>query len=481
MSYTTDQLRALDKQHLWHPFTPMKLWLESEPLVITAAEGMYLIDSDGNRYLDGVSSLWCNVHGHRVPEIDAAVRAQLDKVAHTTMLGLASEPAILLADRLMKIVPQNLTKVFYSDAGATAVEVAFKLAVQYWYNRWKQVPDETDWLQKREIVGFTEAYHGDTFGAMSVGRTSQFHRPFWNMFFKTHFAPSPYVYRWHGDFVREPGYAGPKGAASTFATANECRAAALIALEGILREHAPRIAAVCIEPIVQGAAGMITHPPGFLRGVRDLCTEHNVLLIADEVATGFGRTGRMFACEHEGVEPDLMCVAKGITGGYLPLAATFATQRIFDAFVGDPSEGRTFFHGHTYTGNPLACAAALASLDLFERNDVVAAVANKGEALRGMLEELKDLPHVGDIRQRGFMVGIELVENRQTRGRFDPKKRVGAAVCARLRGHGVILRPLGDVIVLMPPPAMGLEDLKTIVTALKAELAALRPDGMFPG
>jgi adenosylmethionine-8-amino-7-oxononanoate aminotransferase len=454
MTYTTQQLRALDKQHLWHPFTPMKLWLDSEPLVFTAAEGMHLIDSDGNRYLDGVSSLWCNVHGHRVPEIDAAVRAQLEKVAHTTMLGLASEPAILLAERLMKIVPQNLKKVFYSDAGATATEVAFKMAAQYWFNSGKP--------EKNEFVGLAEAYHGDTVGAMSIGRVPAFHKPYFPLLFKVHFAPTPYFYR-----SETPG--DPQ------AVKRQC----LAALEAILKEHGRRIAAIAIEPVVQGAAGMIVQPAGFLREVRRLATQYDVLLIADEVATGFGRTGKMFACEHEGVEPDLMCVAKGITGGYLPLAATFATQQIFDAFLGEPWEGRTFFHGHTYTGNPLACAAALASLDLFERNDLVAAVANKAELLRQMLDGLKDFPHVGDIRQRGLMAGVELVSNRETRGGFDARKRVGAAVCARLRRHGVILRPLGDVIVLMPPPAMGLDDLEIIVTALQAELACLRPDGTF--
>jgi len=456
MTHTTQQLIALDKQHLWHPFTPMKLWLESEPLVITAAEGMHLIDSEGRRYLDGVSSLWCNVHGHRVPEIDAAVRAQLDKVAHTTMLGLASEPAILLAERLMKIVPKNLNKVFYSDAGATATEVAFKMAAQFWFNSGKP--------EKNEFVGLAEAYHGDTVGAMSIGRVPAFHKPYFPLLFKVHFAPTPYVYR-----SETPG--DPE------AVKRQC----LGALQAILKEHGRRIAAIAIEPIVQGAAGMIVQPAGFLREVRRLASEYDVLLIADEVATGFGRTGRMFACEHEGVEPDLMCVAKGITGGYLPLAATFATRKIFDAFLGEPWEGRTFFHGHTYTGNPLACAAALASLDLFERNDLIAAVAQKAESLRRMLDGVKDLPHVGDIRQRGFMAGIELVEDPQTRRPFDATKRIGAAVCARLRRHGVILRPLGDVIVLMPPLAMGLADLKTIVTALKAELAALRPDGTFHG
>jgi adenosylmethionine-8-amino-7-oxononanoate aminotransferase len=420
----TDELRDKDRKYVWHPFTHMRQWLAEDQLVITDAQGMYLIDSDGNRYLDGVSSLWCNVHGHRVPEIDAAVRAQLERVAHSTMLGLASEPAILLAERLMKIVPEGLAKVFFSDAGATATEIAFKLAVQYWHNIGRG--------QKNEIVGFGEAYHGDTVGAMSVGRMEAFHRPYFPMLFKVHFSPLN-----------------------------------LQTLEEILKKNADKIAAVCIEPIVQGAGGVILQPPGFLRGVRELCDRHDALLIADEVAVGFGRTGRMFACEHEGVSPDLMCVGKGISGGYLPLAATFATQTIFDAFLGEPWEGKTFFHGHTYTGNPLACAAALVSLDLFEKNDLVAAVQRKAETLAQMLGGLQGLKYVKEIRQKGFMVGIELKD-------VDPRRREGAAVCARVRKHGVILRPLGDVVVLMPPLAMEEGDLRTIVTAVTQEIAAIR-------
>jgi adenosylmethionine-8-amino-7-oxononanoate aminotransferase len=441
MNQSTDDLRRLDKQFVWHPFTPMKLWAESDPLVITSADGMHLVDSDGKRYLDGVSSLWCNVHGHRVPEIDAAVRAQLDKVAHTTMLGLASEPAILLAERLMRIAPAGLAKVFYSDSGATATEVAFKLAAQYWYN--------VGHPRRNEFVGFAEAYHGDTVGAMSIGRIDAFHKPYFPMLFKAHFAPSPYVYR-----SQTPS--DPQAVEQT----------CLAALERILEQHGPRIAGICIEPMVQGAGGMIVQPPGFLAGVAALARKYGALLIADEVAVGFGRTGKMFACEHEGVLPDLMCAAKGITGGYLPLAATFATQRIFDAFLGEPWEGRTFYHGHTYTGNPLACAAALASLDLFEKNNLVARVARNANALAAMLSRLRTLPHVGDIRQLGYMVGIELVEDKPTRRRFDPRRRIGAAVCQRARGHGVIIRPLGDVIVLMPPPAMETTDLQTIVDAV---------------
>ena len=453
---TTEHLRHLDHRHLWHPFTHMKLWLADDPLVIVAAEGMHLIDSDGNRYLDGVSSLWCNVHGHRVKEIDDAIRAQLDKVAHSTVLGLASEPAILLADRLMRLVPKNLTKIFYSDAGATATEIAFKMAVQYWHNVGKP--------EKREFVALGDAYHGDTFGAMSVGCTEFFHRPYLPMLFKTHVAPTPFPYRCplasHCNCPRRDEL-----------SRLDCVGQSLHEMRNILQLNKDRIAAVCVEPIVQGAAGMIVHPAGFLRGVRKLCDEFDVLLIADEVATGFGRTGRMFACEHEDVQPDLMCVAKGITGGYLPLAATFATQKIFDSFLGEPWEGRTFFHGHTYTGNALGCAAALASLDLFEKNDVINSVASKSIELVELLrDELGSLPCVGEIRQMGFMVGIELVQDRATKRPFNSRRRVGAAVCLAMRRHGVILRPLLDTLVLMPPLAMSMEDLQHIVKSLREEL-----------
>jgi adenosylmethionine-8-amino-7-oxononanoate aminotransferase len=445
MPFTTEQLRSLDKQHLWHPFTQHKLWNNDDPLIITDADGMYLIDSDGNRYLDGVASLWCNVHGHRVPEIDQAIQSQLQKVAHSTMLGLGSEPAILLADRLMKIVPQNLKKVFYSDSGATATEVAFKLAVQYWHNLGQ--------AQKCELVGFAEAYHGDTFGAMSVGRTEAFHRPYFPMLFKTHFAPTPYVY--HSDTPDDPA-----------AVRDNC----LSKLQQLLQSRGQHIAAVCIEPIVQGAGGMIVQPDGFLAGVRSLCDQFNVLMIADEVAVGFGRTGKMFACEHENVQPDLLCVAKGITGGYLPLAATFTTQKIYDAFLGDLSEGKTFYHGHTYTGNPLASAAALASLDLFKKNQLIEHVQTTAAELRQLLAPLKKHPHVGDIRQKGLMVGIELVADKKSRKALDPRLRTGAEVCKRIRKHQIILRPLADVLVLMPPLAMQAQDLERIVHAISLEI-----------
>jgi adenosylmethionine-8-amino-7-oxononanoate aminotransferase len=313
------------------------------------------------------------------------------------------------------------------------------MAAQYWFNVGKP--------EKCEFVGFSDAYHGDTVGAMSIGRMESFHRPYFPLLFRVHFCPSPAF----------PG----RG---------------IEALRDILKQNSQRIAAICIEPIVQGAGGMLVQPPGFLRDVRRLADEYDVLLICDEVATGFGRTGKMFACEHEGVSPDLMCVAKGLTGGYLPLAATFATQRIFGAFLGDPSEGKTFYHGHTYTGNPLACAAALASLDLFEKNDLVTNVQKKSIELAEMLKEMVALEHVAEIRQKGFMVGIELCDDKASRRPFDPKLRMGAQICQRIRRHGVILRPLGDVVVLMPPLAMEVAQLKVIVAFLKSEIQAIKEE-----
>jgi adenosylmethionine-8-amino-7-oxononanoate aminotransferase len=458
---TTDELRKLDKRHLWHPFTPMSGWLESDPLVIVGGDGFELIDPDGNRYLDGVSSLWCNVHGHRVPEIDAAVRGQLDKIAHSTLLGLANEPSIVLAERLMRIVPQGLTKVFYSDAGATATEIAFKLAAQYWFNVGR--PD------KHEFVAFTEGYHGDTVGAMSVGRMPSFHRPYLPLLFKVHFAPTPFVYHWKHAGAERPELRSESAAPDP----HEVKRQALATLTDILDRNHERLAAVCIEPVVQGAGGIIVQPPGFLAEVRRLCDRYDVLLICDEVATGFGRTGRMFAVEHEDVRPDLMTVAKGLTGGYLPLAATLATARIYDAFLGEPWSGRTFFHGHTFTGNPLACAAAIANLDLMVVRGTVTNVATNEPKLASLLAPLRDLPHVGEVRQKGYMVGIELVKDRRTREPFEPALRTGHAVCHRVRSRGVIVRPLGDTIVLMPAPAMGVAALARLVGAVAAEIAEL--------
>ena len=432
------RLEEWDKRYLWHPFTQMKDYEAQEPLIVERAEGVYLVDIHGRRYIDGVSSLWVNVHGHRHPSIDRAVREQLERVAHSTLLGLSNPPAIELAKRLVEIAPEGLTRVFYSDNGATAVEVALKMAFQYWQHKGER--------QRTRFISFENAYHGDTLGAVSVGGIDLFHRIFSPLLFPTYRVKAPYCYRCP-EGLQYPG----------------CGLACLRALEETLKRHHRECAALIIEPVVQGAAGMIVHPPGFLRRVRELCTEYGVLMIADEVATGFGRTGRMFACEHEGVTPDLMCVAKGITGGYLPLAATLTTEEIYEAFLGEYHEFKTFFHGHTYTGNPLACAAACANLEVFEKERTLERMATKVELLAKWLKEFWSLPHVGDVRQKGFMVGVELVADRKTKEPFPPQMKVGQKVILEARRQGVVIRPLGDVIVLMPPLAIPEGELERLV------------------
>lgn len=428
---TTADLRQLDNSHVWHPFTPMLEQAREETPVIAAGEGFYLIDIDGRRYLDGVSSLWCNVHGHRVPEIDRAIRDQLDRIAHSTLLGLSNVPSIRLAADLVRRVPTGLTRVFYSDNGSTAVEAALKMAYQYYRQRGNK-------SENRDLfVSLSGAYHGDTVGSVSVGGIDLFHATYGGLLFQTKKVPSPATYR------LPPGF-------SSDAYRAHCEAE----LERVVAEHGGRIAGFVIEPLVQGAAGILVHPPGWLRRVRELTAEHDILLIADEVATGFGRTGTLFACEQEQVRPDLFCLSKGITGGYLPLAATLATDEIYNAFLAEPALGRTFFHGHTYTGNPLGCAAALASLALFEKNNVLENVRSNTALLKRRLAELQNHPHVGDIRQKGIMAGIELVADRNHQTPFAPAARIGHRVVLAGRRRGVVIRPLGDVIVVMPAPAM---------------------------
>jgi adenosylmethionine-8-amino-7-oxononanoate aminotransferase len=412
---TTRELAEIDKRVLWHPFTQQQGWTEEDPLIVERAEGCTLYDTDGNAYLDGTASLWCNVHGHAHPAIDAAIRDQLGRVAHTTMLGLSHPPAIELADRLVAIAPPGLSRVFYSDNGSTAAEVALKMAFQYWRHEGQERPG---------FVTLRNAYHGDTIGSVSVGGIDLFHANFGPLLFET----------WQA----EPG--DPASMAA------------------LLREHAGEVAAVIVEPLVQGAAGILTHPDGYLRAVRELCDEHDVLLICDEVATGFGRTGTMFACEQEDVAPDLMCIAKGLTGGYLPLAATLATERIYEAFLGEFAELKTFFHGHTYTGNPLACAAALATLDLFERERTLELLEPKIALLAELLEaHVEPLPTVREVRQRGVMVGIELTD-------FPLEARMGHQVTRAARRRGAFVRPLGDVVVLMTPLSITADELRRLVT-----------------
>ncbi len=413
-----------DRRYVWHPFTQMRDWVAGEPLIIARAEGNELIDVDGRRYLDGVSSLWVNVHGHHRRELDDAIRAQLDRVAHSTLLGLANVPSIELAERLVAIAPRGLERVFYSDSGSTAVEVALKIAFQYQKQRRH--------AEKHKFLALTDAYHGDTVGAVSVGGIDLFHEIFHPLLFHV---------------VRVPP--------------------SIEALEQTLASHAHELAAFIVEPLVQGAAGMLVQPPGFLRAARELCTRHDVLLICDEVATGFGRTGTMFACEQESVSPDLLCLAKGISGGYLPLAATLATDAIHAAFLGQYEQKLTFFHGHTYTGNPLACAAGIASLDLFERDRVLETLQPKIARLHALLDErIAPLRPVVEIRRRGFMIGIEL-------GPYAYEQAIGARVCADIRKRGVILRPLGNAIVLMPPLSITLEEIDRLVDATRASIAEI--------
>lgn len=457
----TARLAQIDADHVWHPFTPMRQWREKPPVIIERAEGFTLFDTEGNAYIDGFSSLWCNVLGHRVPEIDQAIRDQLDRVAHTTLLGYASVPSIQLARRLVSIAPGDLrhgrTKVFYSDAGATAVELALKMAVGYHYHRGD--------TQRTIFVGLEGAYHGDTTGSFSVGYSDVMHRPFAPMTFRTVRAASPDVCR-----VRAIG-AGNGWPSRDAKRCEQARDAALADLDRVLDEVGDRCAGVVIEPLVQGAAGMITQPGGYLRAVAQRVRERGLLLIADEVATGFARTGEMFACDVEGVTPDILCLAKGISGGYLPLAATLCREEIAAAFEGEYHEHRTLYHGHTYTGNPLACAAALATIDLIERDAVVENARRIGELIRARLRQrLRDHPSVGDVRGRGVMTGIELVASRSPWRRFDPAKRVGQAVCDAARNHAVIVRPLGNVVILNPAPAM---DEPTAERLVEAVIAAI--------
>ncbi|MGE3803639.1 MAG: adenosylmethionine--8-amino-7-oxononanoate transaminase [Gemmataceae bacterium] len=423
------ELEQWDRDHVWHPFTPMQVYGADKPVFIERAHGCFLVDLDGNEYIDGVSSLWCNVHGHRVPALDEAIRAQLDQVAHTTLLGLANVPATLLARRLVELAPPGLTRVFYSDDGATAVEAALKMAIQYWQQCAQPRP------RKTKFLALEAAYHGDTLGDVSVGDPDLFNRPFKSLLFPVERVPTHYCYRCPLGLERAT-----------------CKIDCFDLLEQAIRTHADELAAVVIEPLMQGAAGMIPAPEGYLRRLREVTRACDVLLIADEVAVAFGRTGTMFACTQDEVIPDFLCLAKGLTAGYLPLAATLTTEEVHAAFLGSPEEGKTFYHGHTYTGNPLGAAVALASLELLP--GVLASLPAKAARLQEHLERMAHLPIVGDIRRRGLMAGIELVAERASKRRFPPAQRMGVKVCNLARARGVLIRPLGDTLVLMPPLAI---------------------------
>ena len=405
------KIEDIDKQCLWHPFTQMKDWIKNDQLIIEKGKGAYLYDTEGNRYIDGVSSLWVNVHGHGKKEIDRAIERQLKKIAHSTLLGLGNVPAIELTEKLVEITPKGLDKVFYSDSGSTAVEIALKIAFQYWQLAGRK--------KKTKFLTLVNAYHGDTIGSVSVGGIDLFHKIYKPLLFKS---------------IKAKPEAGE--------------------IEQIIKKHHKELAALILEPLIQAAAGMLIEPEGLLKKIRRLCSKYDVLMIVDEVATGFGRTGKMFACEHEGVSPDIMCVAKGITGGYLPIAATLTTKKVFDAFLGTIEENKTFFHGHTYTGNPLGCAAALANLAVFKKEKTLARLRPKIAYLKEELKRFNKLKSVKEIRQCGFMVGIELT---------GVASGTGHRVILQARRRGAILRPLGNVIVLMPPLSISKNQLNRLL------------------
>lgn len=446
----TRRLARWDHTYLWHPFTQMQEWEQEQPVVIERGKGPYVIDTEGRRYLDGVSSIWVNVHGHRHPALNQALREQLGKIAHSTLLGLSNPPAIRLARELVRLAPKGLTRVFYSDNGSTAVEVSLKMAVQYWQQRKPRLGS------KHMFVNLKLAYHGDTAGAMSVGNIELFHERFHPLLVPTLRADPPYCYR-----------------CPLKLSYPSCKLACIEPIERLLRERHAEIAGLIIEPLVQAAAGMITAPLGYLRSIRDLCTKYHVLLIADEVATGFGRTGKMFACEHEGVTPDLMAISKGLTGGYLPLAATLTTEEIYRAFLGEYREWKTFFHGHSYTGNPLGCAVALANLEIFRKERTLARLQPRIATLAQVLDSLSRLAHVGEIRQCGYMVGVELVQDKNSRAPYPLSDRIGHHVAMEARRRGLLLRPLGNVIVLMPPLITPVKELTWMVKIVEQSIRAV--------
>ena len=445
-----DRLRRDDHAFVWHPFTQMEEWEQEPPIIIECGDGRYLVDTEGTRYYDGVSSIWVNIHGHRNRALDRALQTQLGKIAHSTLLGLSNIPSIELAKQLIRIAPLGLQKVFYSDNGSTAMEIAIKMAYQYWQQQGSR------FRRKKKFLSFDMAYHGDSLGTVSLSGISLFHETYKPLLFKTFKADPPYCYRCPLQ-LRHPS----------------CRLACVQSVEATLKAHHQEIAALVIEPMIQAVGGMITSPPGYLKAIRELCTRYDVLLIADEVATGFGRTGKMFACDHEGVTPDLMAVSKGLTGGYMPLAATLTTQRIYDGFLGAYDDFRTFFHGHSYTGNPLGCAVALANLKLFKRTRLLKVLPEKVLAFQAALRKLRPLAHVGQVRQLGFMVGIELVQNKRNKEPYRLEDRIGHQVAMEACRQHLMIRPIGNILVLMPPVTATVNELKEMVEVVKLAIQSV--------
>lgn len=445
---TPSQLEAWDKHYVWHPFTQMQDYEHEPPLVIQSGKGAYLFDIHGRQYFDGNSSIWVNLHGHAHPHITRAIQEQAQRIAHSTLLGSANVPSIQLAKRLAEVTPTSLDKVFYSDNGSTAVEVALKMAFQYWRH---QKPAQMD---RCTFITFEQSYHGDTLGSVSVGGIELFHGLFHPLLFETHAVPYP-VYSRYTDT----------------ATPEEIGRESLQHVENALKTHGSNTAAIIIEPIVQGACGIRTQAPGFLRGLRELCDRYNVLLIFDEVFLGFGRSGTLFGSDQEGVSPDLLCLAKGITGGYVPLAATLANQKIYDAFLGEYNEYKTFFHGHSFTGNQIGCAAALASLDVFEQENTLERMKPSVERLRDRLDRLFEInDHVKDIHHIGLICGIDLCASRSSQTEYPIEDRMAAKTCFAMRKHGVWLRPLGNTLVFNPPLITTPDEIDFVMDAIETAM-----------
>lgn len=443
------ELERLDKKHLWHPFTQQFLWEKEPTLIVERGRGVYFYDVNGKKYLDGVSSLWVNLLGHNHPALNRAFKKQLSKIAHSTFLGLSHRPGIELARELVRIAPKNLTRVFYSDNGATAVEIALKMSFQYWREKTGQT--------RPEYLAVDGSYHGDTLGAVSVGSIGAFHSKFKPLLFKVHFAAQPSCTHLEHRYRTGENVRG----------VSACARAALASMEKILKARRGKIAAAILEPIVQGATGMRVQPPGYVAGFRRLCDKYNVLMIADEVATGIGRTGTMFAVEQENVRPDFLCLAKALTGGYTPLAATLTTERVYRAFYGPMRKNNTFFHGHSYTGHPLGAAVALATLKTVSTVKLLEKTRKSAHLMKDELRSFEDLPTVKSIRQAGLMAGVELAETGMAK-----------RVCRALLKKGIWLRPLGATVVIMPPPIISPKDLRLLLTALKD---AVRKDAVFHG
>ncbi len=439
-----------DKEFVWHPFTQMLDWEKEDNIVIEKGDGIYLYDIHGNKYIDGVSSLWVNIHGHNNKELNEAIKEQIDKISHSTLLGLANVPSSVLAEKLIEIAPASLKKVFYSDSGSTSVEIAIKVAFQYFRQKGSK------YKNKKKFIAATSAYHGDTIGSVSIGGMELFHSIYKPLLFDTLRITYPYCYRCPFN-LKYPN----------------CELYCAKEAEKIIAYYADQAAAVVIEPMIQGASGMITMPAGYMKKIEKVCRDNEVLLIIDEVATGFGRTGKMFACEHEDINPDAMCIAKGITGGYLPMAATLFSQEIYEGFLANFEDNKTFFHGHTYTGNQLAAAAAVKSLELFKKNNIINAIAPKIEHFSKLLKKFDALNNVGEVRTIGLMAGIELVADKNTKEPYPQKDKIGHKVILKAREKGVIIRPLGDIIVILPPLVIEKNEIDELLSVVYDSIKAV--------